>query len=213
MESFNRSKSAAVLQEESKKNNEHLDDVIKERDSLRTAIQILKQDFSTACSAEPVNKAKTVWRKPKKTAKIRQNSTPQPFSTSNSFNQLSDSEGNVVTETYGDKPTFSKRKFPVHNKRSGVNKTSDLHKKAKVAQKEKSNKNDNDQRGDGPSRGTQDTMVLGDSLIKDLMSDLFTSKSAKQKVNVKCFRGAASDDMHHYIIPPLSKSNYSYWNK
>ena len=80
-----------------------------------------------------------------------------------------------------------------------------MHKRAKVAQREKSNENDNDQRGDGPSRGTQDTLVLGDSLIKVLRNDLL-SKSAKQKVNVKCFRGATADDMHHYIISPLSKS-------
>ena len=64
--------------------------------------------------------------KVKKTAKIRQHSTP--FPTSNSFNQLSDPEGDVVRETYGDKPTFSKRKPPVHNESSGVNKTPDLHK-------------------------------------------------------------------------------------
>ena len=204
-ESFSRNKSAATLQKKRKEDNQYLDDVIKERDSLRTAIQILKQDLSTAFSTQLENKSSTAWQKPKKTAKTSKNSTPPPLLTSNSFNQLSDPEGDVTTKTPGDKFISSKRKSPFYIERPGVNKNLDLHKKSKAVQTAKYDETDNARRVDGSSRSTQETLVLGDSLIKDLRSDLL-SKSTKQRVNVKCFRGATSDDMHHYIVPPLRKS-------
>ncbi|PFX23703.1 hypothetical protein AWC38_SpisGene11748 [Stylophora pistillata] len=63
--------------------------------------------------------------------------------------------------------------------------------------------NDTSENGQREQRPNEDTIIVGDSIVKGLRKDLL-SRAAKRRVTVRSFPGATTADMEHYLQPSLA---------
>ncbi|CAB4023654.1 Scavenger receptor cysteine-rich type 1 M130 [Paramuricea clavata] len=167
--------------------------VEQERESLKTIIQIQKEEFRQALNSKDDNKTQRPWHviKPKpiinpKNKQIeredgKQSRKPGPVSTSNKYESLED-EIIDVDEVANEIGEATNDIISEHNK-------------------ETESLNKSNIKRHNPVKSS--TVVIGDSLLKGLRQHSIT-KATNTKVQVKCFPGAKLSDMKHYSIPSLA---------
>ena len=180
------------IQAENNKINE-LERTIKnmeqENESLKTIMQIQKDEFNQALSVKEDNENHRPWQifKPKQTINLKdkqdkrkhkwQSQNPIHITTSNQYESLESKEiQEIVTET--DKPT-------------------------NVENMVKPKNNAENSKSTHPPKKHGCTVLIGDSLLKGLRQHSI-SKAVKTKTTVKCFPGAKVNDLNHYCIPVLA---------
>ncbi|CAB3981024.1 Hypothetical predicted protein [Paramuricea clavata] len=161
-----------------------------ENESLKTIMQIQKNEFNQALSEKEDKENHRPWQifKPKQTINLkgkqdkrkreRTDQNPIHITTSNQYESLESKEiQEIMTKT--DKPTNVENKDKPKNTTEN-SKSTYIHRKSKGS-----------------------TVVIGDSLLKGLCQHSI-SKAVKTKTTVKCFPGAKVDDLNHYCIPVLA---------
>lgn len=156
-----------------------LSEVICERDSLKTAIQIITKEHPSYTQESTENRP---WQKAetKKTKKSTKKSTKKPSETIKQPNTII--TGNQMVDTYN---MFSPLVDQVDQ-----NPTVDSSDSAPSQQNQSAN----------PSG----FLILGDSMTKGIRSNLL-AKSTKSTVYTKSFSGATVGHMQHYMVPPMQR--------
>ena len=181
-----------------------------ERESLKTAVKILKDDLTQALSTKEDKEDHRPWQviKPNSTIDIRSKNkrnsnsptTESPkLSTTNQFSMIDDQLTPTPMVINVDNDEHANETCAIDFK--GDERSSIKTKRANSSNKSAGDKeHDNSKANHSPNNTT---VIIGDSLLKNLRQQSI-GKATKSKVQVKCFPDARLQDMKYYSVPALS---------
>lgn len=190
-----------------------LSKVTEERNSLRTSLKLIMQDFSSL-STRQENEIddNSEWQSINqcKSTTLNYQGT-RPLSTENKFASLSDENEAIIID---DELNSKSNNVDVGEKNLTTTNSGSNSRKSKGGKPTKKTNGKNSDRNTALTQSQESkqkessspgfTAVIGDSLLKDIKQHLL-SKSTKTRVSVKSFAGSTVKDMQHYLVPTLLK--------
>lgn len=177
-----------------------------EKKSLRTAVEILKNEFIQALNTKEDKENHCPWQviKPKSTIDIRNKNKSKLAKSASQTNQQTKETAQLSTANQYSvlKDQLRPAVINVDEEEHNTTVVSDYVDKSSTTNKIKP-ANKSKKSSDNKERDNNATVVIGDSLLKGLRQHSI-AKATKSKVQVKCFPGANLQDMKHYSIPALS---------